>query len=84
MYLEVSLFVEGSKVVTQHDPLFQFAQIWRVQLAVKLGLTCEDDLQQFATPVLKISKQPDLFEYFPFQIVGFIDDEHGCAPVLCL
>ncbi len=60
------------------------AQIRSVQLAVELGLPCQDDLQQLAVAILQIPQQADLFEHFPFEVVRFVDDQHDGPAVLRL
>jgi hypothetical protein len=34
-------------VAPQSDSLPELAELWRVELVIKLRLTCQDDLQEF-------------------------------------
>jgi len=57
---------------TQCDALLQLPQFKRVKLQVKFRLADQQNLQQLALGSLEVGQQADLFEYFHFQVMGFV------------
>ena len=44
---------------------------------IQLGLTRQDDLEQFPTGIFQVAEQAHFFQNVRFEIVGFVDDQ-GC------
>ena len=73
----------NSIVVPYLDGL-QALGIRSVKFAIQFRLAGQDDLKQFAVPIFQIAEQSDLLKDFPFEVVGFIDDQDDRAAVLRL
>ncbi len=67
---------QGQQVVTRGDPLGELAQLRPVHEAFQLGLTEEQNLEQFVGGGFQVGQQPDLLQDLGAQVLGFVDDQH--------
>jgi hypothetical protein len=76
MYCAVSADAKWPQLAAQRDTLLQLPIIALLE-RVQLRLARQNDLQHLAAPVLQIPEQPDFLEHIPFEILRFVDDQHG-------
>ncbi len=64
-------------MITGGNALSELAHVLAFQQVLQLRLTDQDDAQQLVAMRLQVGQQAHLFEHFPAQILGLVDDEHG-------
>src|ERR1051325_7762364 len=69
--------IKGMQLAAQSDALFELPKLRRFELGIEFRLPCNDDLHQLSTTVLEIAEHTDFLEDFPFEVVGFVNQENG-------